>query len=73
LSRVPRDYDRAIADFDEAIRLDGKLARAYLFRGLAKQAKGDDAGGNADMAKAKQLDPNVDTLLTRPAHKIMKT
>lgn len=28
------DYDNAIADFDDAIRLDPKLAMAYNFRGL---------------------------------------
>jgi hypothetical protein len=31
----------------------------YDRRGLAKRAKGDTAGGDADIAKAKQLDPRL--------------
>jgi tetratricopeptide (TPR) repeat protein len=53
------DYDRAIADFDQAIRLDPKLALAYYQRGFAKRAKGDAAGGDADIATAKQLHPTL--------------
>ena len=35
------DYDRAIADLNEAIRLDPKLALAYNRRGLAYHHMGD--------------------------------
>jgi tetratricopeptide (TPR) repeat protein len=51
--------DRAIEDFDEAIRINPNRADAFNNRGLAKRAKGDSAGGDADIAKAKQLNPNV--------------
>jgi hypothetical protein len=51
--------DRAILDFGQAIRIDPNLAVAYNGRGLAERAKGDSAGGDADIAKAKQLNPNV--------------
>ena len=51
--------DRAIEDYDQAIRLNPNLAEAFLNRGLAKRAKGDSAGGDADIAKAKQLNPSV--------------
>ena len=36
-----KDYDRAIADYSEAIKLDPRLATAYNLRGLAylKQAR----------------------------------
>ncbi len=54
-----QDYDHAIADFTEAIRLDPKLALALYYRGQAKQKKGDTAGGDADIASARALDPNV--------------
>lgn len=54
------DHDRAIADFTEKIRLDATYAPAVYWRGVAKQRKGDVAGGKGDIAKAKQLDPNVD-------------
>jgi len=50
-----KDYDHAIADYTEAIRLDSTFTRAYYNRGLAKRSKGDSAGGDADIAMAKQL------------------
>jgi len=51
--------DRAIQDFDQAIRLNPSYAQAFYDRGLAKQVKGDAAGGGADMAKARQLSPGA--------------
>ena len=53
------DYDRAIADASEAIRLDPKMAQAFYTRGFAKRKKGDVAGGDADMAKARAIQPNI--------------
>jgi hypothetical protein len=41
------------------IRLDPKYANAYYNRGLAKRAKGDSTGGDADVAMAKQLNPGL--------------
>ena len=52
-------YDRAIQDYDQAIRLNPNFALAFYWRGISKQKKGDKAGGDADIAKAKQLDPKV--------------
>jgi tetratricopeptide (TPR) repeat protein len=43
------DFDRAIADYTEVIRLDRQDATAHYNRGLAKLKKGDAPGGNADM------------------------
>jgi tetratricopeptide (TPR) repeat protein len=45
------DNDRAIADFNEAIRLDPNNALAFCNRGRAK-LNIKDASGNADIAKA---------------------
>ena len=53
------DLDRAIADYDQAIRLDPKDATTYFDRGLVKRAKGDIPGGDADVAIAKNVDPTV--------------
>ena len=58
--RAKGNNDRAIADYDQAIRLNANYARALYHRGTAKQAKGDAAGGDADIARAKQIDPDID-------------
>jgi Flp pilus assembly protein TadD len=46
-------------DYDQAIQLDPTNAALLNNRGLAKLKNGDAAGGNADIAKAKQLDPQI--------------
>jgi tetratricopeptide (TPR) repeat protein len=53
------DYDRAIQDYDQAIKLDPKNAYALLNRGIAKVRKGDKAGGEADQAAARRINPNI--------------
>ena len=52
------DHDRAIADYNEAIRLDPNNALAFCKRGRAK-LNSNDLSGNADIAKANQLDASV--------------
>jgi tetratricopeptide (TPR) repeat protein len=54
-----KDYNRAIAKYTEAIRLDPNQAGALYWRGQAKRMKGDASGGAADISRAKQLDPTV--------------
>src|SRR5262249_57323756 len=48
----------AIADYNEAIRLDPKNALAFCNRGNAK-LKIEETSGNADIAKARQLDASI--------------
>jgi tetratricopeptide (TPR) repeat protein len=51
-------YDRAIADYDEALKLDPKIAWSLYGRGLAKRHKGD-AAGKADMDAAVAIEPEL--------------
>ena len=52
------DNDRAIADFNEAIRLDPKSALTFRNRGDAYTDKGDHDRALADYNEAIRLDPN---------------
>jgi tetratricopeptide (TPR) repeat protein len=47
-----KEFDRAIADYNEALRLDPKNRLAYLNRGIAWQAGGDFAKAIADYDQA---------------------
>src|SRR6266567_1765236 len=53
-----KDYDRAIADDSEAIKLDPKLATAYNRRGVAYLNKRDLDRAFADYNEAINLSPN---------------
>jgi lipoprotein NlpI len=53
------DYDLAIADFSEAIRLDPKYALAYNNRCLARNNKGESDLALADCNEAIRLDPKL--------------
>ncbi|WP_083741927.1 tetratricopeptide repeat protein [Bradyrhizobium mercantei] len=53
-------YDSAVAEFDHALRLQPASAAALYWRGIAKRQQGDVAAGEADIAAAKKLNPNVD-------------
>ena len=52
-----KDYDNAIANFDEVIRLTPKDARAFYGRALAWKRKRNFARAIADFNSAIQLDP----------------
>jgi tetratricopeptide (TPR) repeat protein len=52
-----RDYDREIADYNEALRLDPRHAPAYNNRGLAWRNKGDHDRAIADYNEALRLNP----------------
>jgi tetratricopeptide (TPR) repeat protein len=51
------NYDRAIADYGEAIRLNPRHANAYSNRGIAWSAKGDNDRAIADYGEAIRLNP----------------
>jgi Flp pilus assembly protein TadD len=52
-----RDYDKAIKDCDQSIRLDPKVVAAYNNRGSAYMQKGDFDRAIVDFEQAIQLDP----------------
>jgi tetratricopeptide (TPR) repeat protein len=53
------DFDRAIADLTEAIRLDPTWAGAYSNRGRAYREKGEDHRAIADLTESIKLDPRL--------------
>jgi tetratricopeptide (TPR) repeat protein len=55
--RVKKEYDKAIADYDEAIRLDPKYAIAFNNRGSAWLIKKEYDKAIADYDEAIRLDP----------------
>lgn len=54
------EYDKAIADYSEAIRIDGELSGAYTGRGLAYEGKAEIDKARADYRKALTLAPKYD-------------
>jgi tetratricopeptide (TPR) repeat protein len=54
------DYDEAIADYSEALRIDGELTGAYTGRGLAYEGKAEVDKARADYRKALTVGPKYD-------------
>jgi tetratricopeptide (TPR) repeat protein len=54
------EFDRAIADYSEAIRIDGGLSGAYTGRGLAYEGKAEVDKARADYRVALALAPRYD-------------
>ncbi len=52
-------YKAAIEDCTAALARNPRLASALYVRGLAKRKSGDETGGDADIASAKSLDPEI--------------
>lgn len=53
------EYDKAIADYTAAKRLDPSVGQAYYQRALQRRQNGDEAGYQADLSTARQLDPQL--------------
>jgi tetratricopeptide (TPR) repeat protein len=53
------DYPSAIKDSDAVLAGRPKYAPSLYTRGLAKRKSGDMAGGDADIAQAKAIDPKI--------------
>jgi tetratricopeptide (TPR) repeat protein len=53
------DWDHAIADYDEALKMNPRAAWSLYGRGLAKRHKGLAADGDADIAAAATIAPDL--------------
>jgi len=53
------NFELAIKDYDQAIKLRPDSARVFYHRGMAKFGLCDLDGADADIAKARELDPAV--------------
>ena len=60
-----KQWDKAIADYDRAINDVPDLTLSLYGRGIAKRAKGDIAGGNADIAAATKGEPDIANIMKR--------
>jgi tetratricopeptide (TPR) repeat protein len=68
-----KDYDRAITDYNEAIRLDPNDALAFTDRSIAYSYKNDLERALADASEAIRLDPKFDSAFnSRCADYILK-
>jgi tetratricopeptide (TPR) repeat protein len=56
-------YQLAIEDYDAALRLAPRFALSLSGRGVAR-IKSGDATGNADIAEAIRINPNVEARMT---------
>lgn len=52
-------YQDAITTYDQALKQKPDLSPSLFVRGLARRKLGDTAGGDADIAAAKKLNPDV--------------
>ena len=56
---VKDDFEKGLADYDQAIKLDPNDAYSFNNRGIARVGKGDRTGAIADFRKALILNPNM--------------
>jgi hypothetical protein len=58
-------WDAAEADCGAALEQNGKVPASLYGRGMARLKRGETDAGNADIAAAKALDPNIATEFAR--------
>jgi len=58
-------WQKARAEFDHALQLRADEASSLYGRSIARQRLGDEAGGAADLAAARKLDPAMEAELQR--------
>jgi tetratricopeptide (TPR) repeat protein len=63
--RLKGEYERAIQDYNQAIKLNAKFAAAYNNRGVAHDGKGDYDRAIADYDQAIKLKPSAEAYFNR--------
>jgi tetratricopeptide (TPR) repeat protein len=58
-------WDQAIADYTQSLYYRPGFPASLYGRGIAKQAKGDRAGADTDMAAARAAEPDIDAIMSR--------
>jgi tetratricopeptide (TPR) repeat protein len=53
------EFDKSIADYDAALKLNPQQARSLYGRGIAKIRKQRNAEGEADIAAAEKIAPKI--------------
>jgi tetratricopeptide (TPR) repeat protein len=59
------DLDKAIADYDAALRIDREHPHALFGRGKARLLKGDEPRGTFDITVAKRIKPDIGDEMSR--------
>jgi tetratricopeptide (TPR) repeat protein len=54
-----KDLQLAMSDYAQAVTLDAGNENALYGRGLVRRAAGDKTGGDADVAAARKINPDV--------------
>ena len=57
--RMKGDSERAMRDYEEAVKLDPRNPSGYVYRGLMLSASGDHAGAIRDLSEAVRFDPKM--------------
>jgi tetratricopeptide (TPR) repeat protein len=52
-------FDKAIADYNAALRFNPKFASSLYGRGIAKVKSGESANGNTDIEAAQAIKANI--------------